>query len=181
MSRVDATIEADAYDEELLAEGRHAELLARHDGAMRAQAAVSAFRMGLAADAADDVLQMAYLRLVAELRRGRRYGVPFRVVAHNVVRWSAADLAEAQRAPADGPLPPDHGVADGDLEAVDARVSLEAAIGAMPAADRRAAALVWLEGATPAEAAERIGCTRNAVDQALARARRRLGEVFDGA
>lgn len=180
MSRVDTITEADAYDDLLLAEGRHAELLARHDDSLRMHAVVTLRgRHGLR-DGADDVLQMAYLRLIGELRAGRRYGVPFRVVAHQVVRWSADAFAKARRERAGVPVPPDLAAADGDMPAVVLRVSLEASIAGMPPSDRRAAELVWLEGATPAEAAERIGCTRNALDQALARARRRLREVFDG-
>lgn len=38
-------------------------------------------------DQAADVAQNVYERLFGELKRGRRYRVPFRVVVHQVIKW----------------------------------------------------------------------------------------------
>ncbi len=48
-------------------------------------------------DDALDVAQNVYERLVAELKRGRRYRVPFRVVVHNVVTWKVKEYFAALR------------------------------------------------------------------------------------
>ena len=39
------------------------------------------------ADDAVDVAHEVVVRLLAELKRGRRYRVPFRVVVHKVIEW----------------------------------------------------------------------------------------------
>lgn len=40
---------------------------------------------------AEDVAHEVVLRLLRELKRGRRYDVPFRVVVHNVVDWKVKE------------------------------------------------------------------------------------------
>ena len=40
---------------------------------------------------ADDVAQDVKLRLWGELRRGKTYSVPFRVVVHKVIGWTLKD------------------------------------------------------------------------------------------
>ena len=42
-------------------------------------------------DHAADVAQNVYERLFGELKRGRRYRVPFRVVVHQVIRWKVQE------------------------------------------------------------------------------------------
>ena len=39
----------------------------------------------------EDVAQEVYVRLLGELKRGRRYRVPFRVVVHKVIDWKAKE------------------------------------------------------------------------------------------
>ena len=46
---------------------------------------------------AEDVAHEVVLRLLAELKRGRRYRVPFRVVVHNVVDWKAKEHFQSLR------------------------------------------------------------------------------------
>lgn len=48
-------------------------------------------------DATEDVAHEVVLRLLAELKRGRRYRVPFRVVVHNVIDWKAKEHFQALR------------------------------------------------------------------------------------
>ncbi len=42
-------------------------------------------------DQAADVAQNVYERLFGELKRGRRYRVPFRVVVHQVIKWKVQE------------------------------------------------------------------------------------------
>ncbi len=76
----------DARDEEdrrLLEAGRFTELVESYYGAMldrtRIGTRTEADSIAVAADAA--------IRLLSELKRGRRYRVPFRVVVHQVTTW----------------------------------------------------------------------------------------------
>src|SRR5262245_56103178 len=48
-------------------------------------------------DDALDVAQNAYERLLRELKSGRRYRVPFRVVVHQVTGWKIKEHFQAQR------------------------------------------------------------------------------------
>jgi DNA-directed RNA polymerase specialized sigma24 family protein len=52
---------------------------------------------------AEDVAQNVMIRLVAELERGKRYSVPYRVVVHKVTTWTLAEYFEDK--PTDLPLP----------------------------------------------------------------------------
>lgn len=170
----------DAHDDMLLAQGRHGELLARHYGSLRDRT-----RLRVPEVDRDDVLQAALLRLVAELRRGRTYdGVPFRVVAHQVLGWVIADrrkdAAEATRrhdAMHEGRAE----VADpvDDYDGVDMRLTVDAIIATLPEGDRVPARLRFVEGCDIPEIARRLGRTRNAIDQALARGRRHIRGGLD--
>lgn len=164
----------DRYDATLIRHGRFGELLASYYDDLRV---VVARRVGR--DDVDDVLHDVVLHLGGELRRGATYSVPFRVVAFNRARWSAQDHHAAR---AGGDVPVD-GV-DEDLPAPDevddvvGRMSVEQHIAQLPPGDRRVAELRWLRGLEPEEVATRLGRTRNAVDQALFRARRELGKAM---
>jgi RNA polymerase sigma factor (sigma-70 family) len=46
---------------------------------------------------AEDVAHEVYLRLLDELKRGRRYRVPFRVVVHNIIGWKLQEHFQAMR------------------------------------------------------------------------------------
>jgi RNA polymerase sigma factor (sigma-70 family) len=48
-------------------------------------------------DDALDVAQNVYERLLAELKRGQRYRVPFRVVVHQVTKWKIQEHFQVQR------------------------------------------------------------------------------------
>jgi RNA polymerase sigma factor (sigma-70 family) len=49
----------------------------------------------------------------------------------------------------------------------------------LPDAEQAACTLVYLEGLSPEQAAERLGTTRNNVDQRLFHARKRLRKLMD--
>lgn len=83
----------DAEDTRLLEAGEHGLLLDGYAGVI-----LDRCRLKLrGSDAAEDVAQEVALRLVAELKRGRRYRVPFRVVVHNVIDWKVKEHFQSLR------------------------------------------------------------------------------------
>jgi RNA polymerase sigma factor (sigma-70 family) len=162
----------DAEDDALLAAGRHADLLAAYYPVILAR-----LRLRLPEFDVGDVAHAVVERLLRELRRGRTYRVPYRVVVHKVVDWK---LREHWGEPADDPLPPDPPATDDPLGDAETRIGLEQMIAMLPPREAEVMRLRLLEGLEIAEIAERLGMTRNAVDQAIHRARRRLAELLDG-
>jgi DNA-directed RNA polymerase specialized sigma24 family protein len=79
--------DGDGDDARLLAEGDCARLLAKYKPAIIGRC-IAELRGHLDAD---DVAQDVKVRLWTELRKGRTYSVPFRVVVHNVIRWTLKD------------------------------------------------------------------------------------------
>ena len=157
----------DAVDARLLAEGDFRRLLARHYPALQERA-----RLRMGPFDGDEAVQRAVLRLHEEFSRGRRWeGVPFRVVAHQVLGWAMRELWTERRP--EEPLPP--GIPapedDGAIGAVEARLSVEAAIDVLPPRDAEVARLRYLRGLEIPEIADRLGLPRNAVDQSLHRGR----------
>lgn len=80
----------DAEDQRLLEAGEHSALVESYYGVMldrcRTRLWTADEQTAVAADAA--------IRLLAELKRGRRYRVPFRVVVHQVVGWKIKEHFE---------------------------------------------------------------------------------------
>ena len=166
--------DSDAHDARLLAEGRIDMLLAKYEDAIVGRC-IAALR---GAPEAEDVAQDVKVRLLAEFRRGKRYGdLPYRVVVHQIITWTVRDYFESR--PTDVPLPerwePD---AADEGEAVVGGLYLESLFDALPPAAADVARLFYLEGLTHEQIAERLGMTRNAVDQALHRAHGRLRDCL---
>jgi len=128
----------------------------------------------------EDVAQNVYLRLLREHQAGRRYRVPYRVVVHKVVEWTIK--AHFQGLPADVPLPDDFELAgyEGGVGEVDDEDELAQWFANLPAGERRVCELRYLHGLEPDEIAGELGMTRNAVDQRLFHARKRLREIIGG-
>lgn len=122
---------------------------------------------------AEDVAQAVMLRLVDEFHRGKRYGQwPYRVVVHQVIRWTVADYFAGRRL--DSPLPDDL-VTSGDIaEGIVAGLYLEALLAELDGQDGEVARFRYGQGLEPEEIAAELGMKRNAVDQALWRARKKL-------
>lgn len=178
-----ATDETRDDDATLLDEGRHVELLARHVDDVRTHVALALWRRHHD-EHLDEIVQRALERLARELQAGRRYAVPYGVVVRMVCRWAVrgwADEFAAERAR-------DGGDIDGEaasavrapdaFEEIEMSVVFEDAIAPLPDGDREAARLAWLDGVPPAQIAERLGCSRNAVDQRLHRVRTHLRGVL---
>lgn len=170
------TDESDAEDDRLLARDDLGALFARHYDDLVVHA-----RMRMGAAGAEDVVQAALLRTLRELRGGKRYTIPFRAVVHQHVRWACGD-AFGETPP--GSLPDGWDVADpraaDAYEAVDARLLVEDVLAALPPRDRRVMSLRVIEGLGPEQIAAALDMSRNAVDQALWRARRAIGREWAG-
>ncbi len=128
----------------------------------------------------EDVAQNVYLRLLREHQAGRRYSVPYRVVVHKVVDWTIK--AHFQGLPADVPLPDDFDPAgdEGAFDEVEDEDELAQWFAELSDGERRVCELRYLRGLEPDEIADELGMTRNAVDQRLFQARKRLREIIGG-
>ncbi len=158
----------DVHDALLIEQRRFGELLAGYYDDVRI---VLARRVP--PDAADDVAQEVFLRLARRLRSGKPFSAPFGSVVWSTVRFAVADYRTeaASRPLADSPglewlASPDDPIADAATN-----LHLEQHIAALPPADARVVRLKWIEGCEIVDIARMVGCSRNAVDQALHRGR----------
>lgn len=128
--------------------------------------------------AAEEVVQRVFLRLASELDAGKQYAVPFRVVVWNVVNWTARGHEWTSR---DASLS-EHwdGVAPDELADWEGRYDLGVLIADLPDRDREVLQLIYGHGLSPAQVAEHLGITRNAVDQAVWRGHRKVAEKLAG-
>jgi len=77
----------DAEDQRKLEAGEYVALLESYYGVMLDRSRVKVRREDDAVAVAAEVA----IRLLSELKRGRRYRVPFRVVVHQVIKWKAKE------------------------------------------------------------------------------------------
>jgi len=164
----------DARDAQLLEDGDIAAVVAAYEPVIRARC-IARLKGHLDAD---DVAHDVITRLLAEFRRGKRYGdLPYRVVVHKVIDWTLLDHFESR--PTHVPLPEgwEPPVEDTSDDVV-SRYHLSGLFGELPEREQQVCRLRYLDGLDHEEIAERLSITRNNVDQALHRAHRRLREVF---
>jgi RNA polymerase sigma factor (sigma-70 family) len=160
----------DAEDGRLLGAGRHDELLASYYETIRTRLLVR-----LPRDDADEVAHRVVDRLIGELARGKTYSVPFRVVVHQVIGWKLKEHFAERR---HEPLPEEPDLPDETAEDPDERIALAQMLADLPPRSREVLELRYLDGLEIVQIAERLSMTRNAVDQALFRGRRRLKELL---
>ena len=161
----------DAEDNRLLEAGDHKLLLAAYFHAVRERC----FLRLRDRDAGDEGAQRVFERLAAELARGRTYPVPFRVVVHMVTDWTLRGFYAGAKQ--DDPLPEGWDPEAPDAyERVDARLDLDLLLADLPPRQREVAVLLYREGLSHDQIAERLGVNRNAVDQALHNAHKKLAE-----
>ena len=165
----------DAEDKRLLEQGEHKQLVGNYFEIVRERCLVR-LRDG---DLADEAAQRVFTRLLAELRAGKRYPVPFRVVVHMVVEWTARGLFPGRKQDADLPEEWDSPGPDAFHE-WEERHDLAALFADLPERQRQVAELRYLEGLEPAEIAERLRIEPNAVYQALHNAHAKLKEKLRG-
>ncbi len=166
----------DAEDKRLLESGNHNQLLENYVYPVQERL----YARLLDADAAAEVGQRVFLRLAEELARGKQYDVPFRVVVWNVVHWTVQGYewgAKRDASLPDGWDPP----APGDeLEHWQAEHDVGLLLADLPKGQREVAELVYREHLSLEQVAERLGIKRNAADQRLHNAHRKLAEKLGG-
>jgi RNA polymerase sigma factor (sigma-70 family) len=161
----------DVEDKRLLEAGEHKLLLAGYFHAVRERC----FLRLRDRDAGDEAAQHVFERLAVELARGRAYAVPFRVVVHMVTEWTLRGFYPAVKRDDSLPEGWDPEAPDA-FERVDARLDLDLLLAGLPERQRQVAELLYREGLSHEQIAERLGLKRNAVDQALHNAHRTLAE-----
>ena len=160
----------DARDAHLLETGRIDRLLATYELVILARCIKGTKSPHDGQDVAQDVM----FRLFREFETGKRYeGIPYRVVVHQVTKWTLADFYAGRRT--DVPLPDELDLAAEDVgDGVVSALWLRELLAQLPERERATCELVYVEGLSPAQAAKRLGTTRNNVDQRLFHARKRL-------
>jgi RNA polymerase sigma factor (sigma-70 family) len=161
----------DAEDAFLLENGDHAALIAAYYDVV-----VDRCRIRVRTDAWYDVAQTVFERLLKELARGKRYPVPYRVVVHQVITWTIQ--GHFQDVPPETPLADDWDIADTNdpYRLLEDTQALDHLFSGLPDGSRRVLGLRYQDGLEIDEIAERLGLTRNAVDQALHRGHAKLRE-----
>jgi RNA polymerase sigma factor (sigma-70 family) len=159
----------DAEDIRLLHANEYAELLATYYPVV-----VERCRLRLPdADAyavASDVAE----RLLTELRAGKTYSVPFRVVVHKVTDWKLKEFSQPRRVDF---LPEDWDAAGPDPYAeFVAEYDFETWIAPLPERTQEALRLRHFEGLEAAEVGERLGINANAAHQLIWRGHEKLRE-----
>ena len=161
----------DTEDKRLLDEGEHALLLAAYFHPVRERCYVRLRDE----DAANEAAQQVFARLLGELRRGKTYPVPFRVVVWMVTGWALKGFYPGAKQ--DLMLPerwdPEAPDAYGEWED---QHDLAALIADLPQRQQEVLALRYGEHLSHEQIAERLGTTRNAVDQALHNGHKNLAE-----
>src|SRR3954463_15977915 len=145
----------DAEDKRLLEAGEYARLVETYYGVIVKRCQARTKSDGAAFDVAADVV----IRLLGELKGGKRYAVPFRVVVHKVIGWKLAEhFAGRSRATELGDE-----IADDSREIVDERRDLMCLLEGLPQREREVAALRIVDGLEPAAIAAKLGISRNNV------------------
>lgn len=168
---IDDPAARDQDDARLIERGDYARLLERHRPLIRR--GVGMYVRG--ADA-DDVAGEVIVYLYAQLRDGKRFDVPFRVVAFNRARWMAKDFLKRRK---DVPVAEITSPGSWSEDANDWSY-VRSLLAELPGRDREVFELTVYGGLAPAEVAARLGIARNAVDQAMFRARKVLRSLIDG-
>jgi RNA polymerase sigma factor (sigma-70 family) len=165
----------DAEDTRLLEAGEHARLLATYFDVIRGRCAAKC----KSREDGEECASLVVMRLLGELKAGRRYRVPFRVVVHMVITWTVRGFY--RRGPVQEiPLEVDgDGPVEDVYDAVEAELDAHALVDGLPARERQVAILRWLRGLEIEDIARELGLERNAVDQALYRARQKLRGMME--
>ena len=163
----------DAEDAFLLESGDHAALIAAYHDVV-----LDRCRIRVRSDAWYDVAQNVFERLYKELAQGKRYSMPYRVVVHQVITWKIQE--HFQKLPPESPLADDWELADANnpYRPLEDAQALDDLFAELPDGSRRVLGLRYQDGLEIDEIAERLGLTRNAVDQALHRGHAKLRECI---
>jgi RNA polymerase sigma factor (sigma-70 family) len=155
----------DAEDRRLLDAGEHQLLVESYYRVVLDRCRARVRSEGDAVGVAADVV----IRLLTELKRGKTYTVPFRVVVHQVTTWKIKEFFTPGRVTEvelDELLGGSH---DGGFTSVESDFDLERLFAELPPRDQEIATLRWRKGMEIGEIAGTLSLKRNAVDQSLHR------------
>ena len=127
------------------------------------------------ADAGDEAAQLVFVRLLSELQRGKRYGVPFRVVVWMVVEWTLRGFYTDAKSEAALPDDWDASLSDAYAE-WESDHDLALLFADLPPRQREVLQAIYREGLDAQQTAARLGIEPNAVYQALHNGHRKLAE-----
>lgn len=162
----------DAEDKRLLEAGEYAKLVESYYAVIVKRCQARTRGDGEAFDVAADVV----IRLLGELKTGKRYAVPFRVVVHKVIGWKLAEHFAGRSH--DAELGDD--LLGEETNGTNAeRYNVMALLEGLPQREREVAGLRVLGGLDPAAIAVELGISRNNVDQAWHRAKQKLRETLE--
>jgi RNA polymerase sigma factor (sigma-70 family) len=165
----------DAEDTRLLEEGEYAVLVESYYGAILDRCRARVWPEDKAIGVAGDVV----IRLLSELKRGRRYRVPFRVVVHQVITWKIKEhFAPAKITEVE--LEEWLAVAAGEQEGIIEVDGFDGMLVGLTELEATVLRLRYEEGLELSEIAVRLEKTPNAIHQihfrALEKLRKRLGQ-----
>ncbi len=161
----------DAEDKRLLDEGEHALLLAAYFHPVRERC----YLRLRDEDAANEAAQRVFVRLLGELRSGKAYTVPFRVVVWMVTDWTLKGFYPGAKQ--DLLLPERWDPEAPDLYGEwEDQHDLAVLLAGLPSRQQEVLVLRYGEQLSHEQIAERLGITRNAVDQALHNGHKNLAE-----
>lgn len=162
----------DAEDKRLLEASEYARLVESYYAVIVKRCQARTKNDGEAFDVAAEVV----IRLLGELKSGKRYPVPFRVVVHKVIGWKLAEHFAGRSRDAElGEGLLDEASHEDAGEARDLMALLEP----LPQREREVAGLRIIGGLDPAAIAAELGISRNNVDQAWHRAKQKLREGLE--
>jgi RNA polymerase sigma factor (sigma-70 family) len=160
----------DAEDQRLLDAGEHKLLLAGYFTPVRDRCF---FRLGTR-EAGDEAAQIVFVRLLAELGKGKTYPVPFRVVVWMVTEWTLRGFYQGRP---EVELPEEWDQAGPDVFSEwEVDHDLAALFADLPQRQPQVLDLRYRLGLTPAEIAAQLDIDANAVYQALHNGHAKLKE-----
>jgi RNA polymerase sigma factor (sigma-70 family) len=162
--------ERDDEDARLLAAGDHGTLLAAYYPTILLRLRLR--RLTLAE--AEEVRQRVVEHLLRELRGGKTYSVPFRVVVHQRTTWELLDYYAEQKRRQSELVERQEEASAADVDRAEADLDFDLLMAGLTDRERRAVVLRWREGLEVPQIAEIIGVETNAVHQTLFRAHRKL-------
>ena len=116
------------------------------------------------------------IRLLSELKRGRRYQVPFRVVVHQVIGWKIKEHFAPEKLQEVELEEWFRGVSTEPSTQLEDPSGFDAMLDGLTDAEQRVLRLRYAEQLEITEIAERLAKSRNAVDQIIHRALTKLRE-----
>jgi RNA polymerase sigma factor (sigma-70 family) len=174
MSTTGSNDERDLADARLLGAGDHNALVESYYGHIVRRCRARTRNEPEALEVAAEVA----IRLLDELKRGRTYTVPYRVVVNKVIDWKRNEHYAPAKAK-EVELGEHDAQADDPYVEFEADYDLAVLLEDLPPREYDVASLRLLEGLEPQDIADRLGIDRNTVDQAWHRAKRKLLEKLD--